>query len=236
MPGFGADFAYTVDGGIITDYEYETFNAAMAEVTVHGFSIHPGSAKDKMKNALLMAMELNALLPALETPGHTEGYEGFFHLQELEGKVEQARMVYIIRDHSMDRFQERKAAFEKAVGEMNRRYGAGTVEAKVEDQYYNMYERLKDHPEILTLAEAAMRAAGIQSPTHSPIRGGTDGSMLTFMGLLCPNLPTGGHNAHGRFEYVPVSSLETGVKTVKALVSAGLVEEIIVKKEDVSHV
>ena len=236
VPGFGADFAYTVDGGIITDYEYETFNAAMAEVTVHGFSIHPGTAKDKMKNALLMAMELNALLPALETPGHTEGYEGFFHLQEMEGKVEQARMVYIIRDHSMERFQERKAAFEKAVAEMNRRYGAGTFEAKVEDQYYNMYERLKDHPEILTLAEAAMRAGGVEAPTHSPIRGGTDGSVLTFKGLLCPNLPTGGLNAHGRFEYVPVSSLETGVKTVKALVSADLVEKIMGKKEGVSHV
>lgn len=236
VPGFGADFAYTVDGGIITDYEYETFNAAMAEVTVHGFSIHPGTAKDKMKNALLMAMEFNALLPALETPGHTEGYEGFFHLQEMEGKVEQARMVYIIRDHSMERFQERKAAFEKAAAEMNRRYGAGTFEAKVEDQYYNMYERLKDHQEILSLAEAAMRAAGIEAPTHSPIRGGTDGSMLTFKGLLCPNLPTGGHNAHGRFEYVPVPSLEMGVKTVKALVSAALVEEIMGKKEGISHV
>lgn len=236
VPGFGADFAYTVDGGIITDYEYETFNAAMAEVTVHGFSIHPGTAKDKMKNALLMAMEFNALLPALETPGHTEGYEGFFHLQEMEGKVERARMVYIIRDHSMERFQERKGAFEKAAAEMNRRYGAGTFEAKVEDQYYNMYERLKDHPEILSLAETAMREAGIASPTHSPIRGGTDGSMLTFKGLLCPNLPAGGHNAHGRFEYVPVSSLETGVKTVKALVSAKLVEEIVVRKEPANHV
>ena len=119
---------------------------------------------------------------------------------------------------------------------MNRRYGAGTFEAKVEDQYYNMYERLKDHPEILTLAEAAMRAGGVEAPTHSPIRGGTDGSVLTFKGLLCPNLPTGGLNAHGRFEYVPVSSLETGVKTVKALVSADLVEEIMGKKEGVSHV
>ncbi|MGO5024021.1 peptidase T [Lawsonibacter sp. LCP25S3_G6] len=236
VAGFGADFAYTVDGGEITDYEYETFNAAMAEVIVHGFSIHPGSAKDKMKNALLMAMEFNALLPALETPGHTEGYEGFFHLQEMEGKVEQARMVYIIRDHSMERFQQRKAAFEKAVAEMNRRYGTGTVEAKVEDQYYNMYERLKDHPEILALAEAAMRAGGIDSPTHSPIRGGTDGSVLTFKGLLCPNLPTGGHNAHGRFEYVPVQSLEIGVKTIKALVGAELVEEIMIGKESTHHV
>ena len=161
VAGFGADFAYTLDGGDITDYEYETFNAAMATVTVHGFSIHPGTAKDKMKNALLIAMEFNALLPALETPGRTDGYEGFFHLQEMSGKVEEARMVYIIRDHSMERFQERKAAFQKAAEEMNRRCGAGTVDAKVEDQYYNMYEVLKDRMEIVTLAEEAMKAAGI---------------------------------------------------------------------------
>lgn len=231
VAGFGADFAYTLDGGDITDYEYETFNAAMATVTVHGFSIHPGTAKDKMKNALLMAMEFNALLPALETPGHTEGYEGFFHLQEMSGKVEQARMVYIIRDHSMARFQERKAAFQKAAEEMDRRYGAGTVEAKVEDQYYNMYEVLKDRMEIIALAEEAMRAAGVAQPTHSPVRGGTDGCMLTYKGLLCPNLPCGGHNAHGRFEYAPVESLKTGVRTVKALVSPELVERIILKKE-----
>ena len=231
VAGFGADFAYTLDGGDITDYEYETFNAAMATVTVHGFSIHPGTAKDKMKNALLIAMEFNALLPALETPGHTEGYEGFFHLQELHGKVEQAKMVYIIRDHSMTRFQERKALFRKAAEEMNRRYGDGTVEAEVEDQYYNMYEVLKDRMEIIALAEKAMRAAGVDNPTHSPIRGGTDGCMLTYKGLLCPNLPSGGHNAHGRFEFAPVESLKTGVRTVKALVSPELVEQVILKKE-----
>ena len=231
VSGFGADFAYTLDGGDITDYEYETFNAAMATVTVHGFSIHPGTAKDKMKNALLIAMEFNALLPALETPGHTEGYEGFFHLQELHGKVEQAKMVYIIRDHSMTRFQERKALFRKAAEEMNRRYGDGTVEAEVEDQYYNMYEVLKDRMEIVALAEEAMRAAGVDNPTHSPIRGGTDGCMLTYKGLLCPNLPSGGHNAHGRFEFAPVESLKTGVRTVKALVSPELLEQVILKKE-----
>ena len=231
VAGFGADFAYTLDGGDITDYEYETFNAAMATVTVHGFSIHPGTAKDKMKNALLIAMEFNALLPALETPGRTDGYEGFFHLQEMSGKVEKARMVYIIRDHSMERFQERKAAFQKAAEEMNRRYGAGTVDAKVEDQYYNMYEVLKDRMEIVTLAEEAMKAAGIAQPTHSPIRGGTDGCMLTYKGLLCPNLPSGGHNAHGRFEFAPVESLKTGVRTVKALVSPELVERIVLGKE-----
>ena len=140
-------------------------------------------------------------------------------------------MVYIIRDHSMERFQERKAAFQKAAEEMNRRCGAGTVDAKVEDQYYNMYEVLKDRMEIVTLAEEAMKAAGIAQPTHSPIRGGTDGCMLTYKGLLCPNLPSGGHNAHGRFEFAPVESLKTGVRTVKGLVSPELVERIILGKE-----
>ena len=140
-------------------------------------------------------------------------------------------MVYIIRDHSMTRFQERKALFRKAAEEMNRRYGDGTVEAEVEDQYYNMYEVLKDRMEIVALAEEAMRAAGVDNPTHSPIRGGTDGCMLTYKGLLCPNLPSGGHNAHGRFEFAPVESLKTGVRTVKALVSPELVEQVILKKE-----
>ena len=203
VSGFGADFAYTLDGGDITDYEYETFNAAKTVVTINGFSIHPGTSKDKMRNALLIAMEYNALLPALETPAHTEGYEGFFHLQEMYGKAEKATMEYIVRDHDMKRFQERKA----------------------------MYEVLKDHMEILELAESAMKAAGIEHPTHSPIRGGTDGSVLTYKGLLCPNLPSAGHNAHGRYEYAPVESLKTGVKTVKALVSPELVETIIGKKE-----
>lgn len=231
VENFGADFAYTLDGGDITDYEYETFNAAMAVITVNGFSIHPGTAKDKMKNALLMAMEFNALLPAMETPGHTEGYEGFYHLQELSGKVESARMVYIIRDHSMERFQERKAMVQKAAELMNRRYGPDAVTADVRDQYYNMYEILKDHMEIVRLAEEAMKAAGIGNPTHSPIRGGTDGCMLTYKGLLCPNLPSAGHNAHGRFEYAPVESLKTGVKTVKHLLSPALVEDVIGRKE-----
>ena len=232
VANFGADFAYTLDGGDITDYEYETFNAAAAAVTVNGFSIHPGTSKDKMKNALLMAMEFNALLPAMETPGHTEGYEGFYHLQEIHGKVESARMEYIIRDHSMERFRERKAMMHKAAELMNRRYGPDTVVVEMRDQYYNMYEVLKDHMEIIRLAETAMKAAGIENPTHSPIRGGTDGCMLTYKGLLCPNLPSAGHNAHGRFEYAPVESLKTGVKTVKNLVSPALVESIILRKEN----
>ena len=231
VKGFGADFAYTLDGGDITDYEYETFNAAKSVVVIHGFSIHPGTSKDRMKNALLIAMEYNALLPALETPGHTEGYEGFFHLQEMHGKVEEASMEYIIRDHSMERFRQRIAIMDMAAEQINRRYGEGTVTVDTQDQYYNMYEVLKDHMEIVELAEAAMKRAGIAKPTHSPIRGGTDGCMLTYQGLLCPNLPSGGHNAHGRFEYAPVESLKTGVRTVKQLLSPALIETVILKKE-----
>ena len=231
VKGFGADFAYTLDGGDITDYEYETFNAAKSVVTVHGFSIHPGTSKDRMKNALLIAMEYNALLPALETPAHTEGYEGFFHLQEMHGKVEEAAMEYIIRDHSMERFRQRIAAMDAAAEQINRRYGPGTVTVDTQDQYYNMYEVLKDHMEIVNLAEAAMKGAGIANPTHSPIRGGTDGCMLTYQGLLCPNLPSAGHNAHGRFEFAPVESLKTGVRTVKQLLSPALIEAVILKKE-----
>jgi len=224
VKGFGADFAFTVDGGEISDYEYETFNAASASIEINGFSIHPGSAKDKMKNALLIAMEFNALLPPLETPAHTEGYEGFFHLAGLQGSVEHAHMNYIIRDHSMERFQQRKAAIQEAARQLNLRYGPDTVQAEVRDQYYNMYEILKDRMEIVRLAEEAMRRAGIAQPVHSPIRGGTDGCRLTYKGLPCPNLPTGGYNAHGRFEYVPVESLETGVRIVKEIVSPALLE------------
>lgn len=231
VKGFGADFAYTLDGGDISDYEYETFNAAKAVVTIHGFSIHPGTSKDKMKNAILIANEYNGLLPPLETPAHTEGYQGFFHLQEIHGKAEVATMEYIIRDHSMERFQQRKAAMQAAAEQIDRRYGPGTAVADVKDQYYNMYEILKNHMEIVALAEEAMRAAGIEEPTHSPIRGGTDGCMLTYKGLLCPNLPSAGHNAHGRFEYAPVESLKTGVKTVKQVLSPALLERVILKKE-----
>ena len=231
VEGFGAAVAYTVDGGELGEIEYENFNAANAGVFVHGVNIHPGEAKNKMKNALLIAMEYNALLPALETPAHTEGYEGFFHLQEMHGKAERATLEYIVRDHDMKRFQERKAMMDKAAEQINRRWGDGTAVVDTQDQYYNMYEVLKDHMEIIELAEAAMKAAGVEHPTHSPIRGGTDGSMLTYRGLLCPNLPSAGHNAHGRYEYAPVESLKTGVKTVKALVSPELVGTIIKKKE-----
>ena len=231
MDRFPAKEAYTVDGGELGEIEYENFNAAAATVKVRGLNIHPGSAKNKMKNAALLLAEFIGLLPAAETPAHTEGYEGFFHLQEMHGKAEKATMEYIVRDHDMKRFQERKAMMDKAAEQINRRWGDGTAVVDTHDQYYNMYEVLKDHMEILELAESAMKAAGIEHPTHSPIRGGTDGSVLTYKGLLCPNLPSAGHNAHGRYEYAPVESLKTGVKTVKALVSPELVETIIGKKE-----
>lgn len=226
---FGADFAYTVDGGDIHNFEYETFNAARADVTIHGFIIHPGDAKDRMKNALLMAAEFNSLLPAEEIPACTEGYEGFYHLHEMDGTVEEAHLHYIIRDHSMNQFTIRKERILEAAQEIDRRYGVGAVTVDIQDQYYNMYEILKDHMEIVQLAEAAMQAAGIQNPTHNPIRGGTDGCMLTYKGLLCPNLPTGGHNFHGRFEYVPVPSLEIGVQILKHLVSPELLRNVLKK-------
>ena len=231
MERFPAKEAYTVDGGELGEIEYENFNAASATVTVHGLNIHPGSAKNKMKNAALLLAEFIGLLPAAETPAHTEGYEGFFHLQEMHGKVEEAAMEYIIRDHSMERFRQRIAAMDAAAEQINRRYGPGTVTVDTQDQYYNMYEVLKDHMEIVELAEAAMKGAGIAEPTHSPIRGGTDGCMLTYQGLLCPNLPSAGHNAHGRFEYAPVESLKTGVRTVKQLLSPAMIEAVILKKE-----
>lgn len=232
VEGFGADFGFTVDGGDITDYEYETFNAAKANITITGLSIHPGYSKDVMRNALLIAMEYNSLLPPMETPANTEGYEGFYHLLEMNGGVEKAVLTYIIRDHSMERFVERKAQMHKAAELINRRYGQGTAVADVWDQYYNMYEMLKDHMEIVELAETAMKAAGIENPTHSPIRGGTDGCMLTFKGLLCPNLPCASHNPHGRFEFSPVPSLETGVRTVKNVLSAELLEKMNYQKEE----
>lgn len=227
VKGFGADFAYTLDGDEISNYNCESFNAAKTVVTINGLSVHPGSSKDTMLNALLIGIEYNSLLPPLETPSHTEGYEGFFHLHNMHGGADKAILEYIVRDHNMERFKERKATMDKVAIEINRRYVPDTVQVKTEDQYYNMYEVLKDHKEVLDLAEAAMKAAGIEHPTHFPIRGGTDGSNLTFKGLLCPNLPGGYHNAHGRFEYAPVESLKTGVKIVKNLVSPDLIKSII---------
>lgn len=211
---FGADFAYTVDGGGLGELEYENFNAAGAKVLVHGISSHPGDAKGKMKNAILILQEFQSLLPAFENPMYTEGYEGFYHLDGISGNVEEAKGDYIIRDHDREKFEQKKAFFEKTGAYLNEKYGAETVEILMKDSYYNMREVLSGHMHLIDNARTAMEELGI-TPSVQPIRGGTDGARLSFMGLPCPNLCTGGHNFHGRFEYVCVQSME---KIVELLV------------------
>ncbi len=220
---FGADYAYTVDGGALGELEYENFNAASARAVFHGVSIHPGSAKNKMKNAQLMALDFAALLPRDETPAATEGYEGFFHLIEMEGECEHAALSYIIRDHDKERFLRRKQLFEALGEKINEAYGDGSCEITIRDSYYNMKEIIDDHMYIVERAEAAMRAVGVD-PVIVPIRGGTDGARLSFMGLPCPNLCTGGENFHSRFEFLPVESLMKVTDLVERIVTdaAGL--------------
>ena len=217
VAAFGADYAYTVDGGALGELEYENFNAASGRVTLNGVSIHPGSAKGKMKNACLMAMEFNSLLPAGEIPACTEGYEGFFHLCDMKGQVEQAVLDYIIRDHDRKKFEVRKAAFLAAAEQLNAKYGPGTAQAAVKDSYYNMKEQILPHMEIVDRAKAAMEKNGVV-PKVQPIRGGTDGARLSFMGLPCPNLCACGENFHGRYEYVPVEDLEVMTQVLKTLI------------------
>lgn len=219
VPGFGADFAYTVDGGELPFIEYENFNAASANVTVNGLSVHPGSAKGKMKNAALMAAELVSLMPAAEIPARTEGYEGFYHLCAIEGGVEHARVQYIIRDHDREKFEARKAFMRSTVAYLNEKYGEGTFELDLRDSYYNMKEKLADHMDVVERAMDAFRAIGC-TPSALPIRGGTDGARLSFMGLPCPNLPTGGMNCHGRFECITVQSMDRVVEALTYLVRA----------------
>ena len=207
VAGFGADYAYTVDGGAIGELEYENFNAASAKIIIRGKSIHPGSAKGQMVNAALVAMELHGLLPALETPYYTDGYEGFYHLTDLQGETEQAELHYIIRDHDRAKFEARKAVMQKVCAEIDRRYGAGTVELTLRDSYYNMKEKIEPCLFLIENAKQAMEQLGIE-PKVVPIRGGTDGARLSFEGLPCPNLCTGGENFHGRFEYIPAEDME----------------------------
>ena len=216
---FGADFAYTVDGGDLGGICYETFNAASGEVAVHGVSIHPGSAKNIMKNAALIAMEFNAMLPAAEIPAHTEGYEGFFHLTNMSGNEENARLSYIIRDHGRDSFAFRKKLFADIGAFLNAKYGEGTVDVTVTDSYYNMREVVEPHMHIVERAEKAYRAIGVE-PYSEPIRGGTDGCHLSFMGLPCPNIATGGMGGHGRHECVAVQDMDAMVDMMEALVRA----------------
>ena len=204
---FGADCAYTVDGGGIGELEYENFNAASAKIVIHGKSIHPGSAKGQMVNAALVAMELHGLLPALETPYYTEGYEGFYHLTGMQGETEQAELQYIIRDHDRAKFEARKHVMEAVCAEIDRRYGTGTATLTLRDSYYNMKEKIEPCMFLIDNAADAMRRLGI-TPKIVPIRGGTDGARLSFEGLPCPNLCTGGENFHGRFEYIPAEDME----------------------------
>ena len=213
---FGADYAYTVDGGKLGELEYENFNAAGAKVTFHGRSVHPGDAKNKMVNALLLAMEFQNMLPVFENPMYTEKYEGFYHLDLLSGSVEKAQAEYIIRDHDKDKFEQKKETFLKIGDYLNEKYGKDTVLIEMKDSYYNMREIIEQHMQLIENAKAAMEETGV-NPIVVPIRGGTDGARLSYMGLPCPNLCTGGHNFHGRFEYICADSMEKIVEILLKL-------------------
>ena len=213
LEAFGAAAAYTVDGGELGELNYENFNAAGAKITVHGLSVHPGSAKDTMKNAALIACQLVGILPPAQVPEHTQGREGFYHLCDLAGDVTEAQLSVIIRDHDKEKFQARKDLVKNAVEFLNHQYGEGTVELELKDSYYNMREPLQEHMELVEKARAAMEKVGI-TPVEEPIRGGTDGARLTFMGLPCPNLSTGGFNFHGVHEAIPVEAMEKMVEVL----------------------
>jgi tripeptide aminopeptidase len=217
VKGFGADFAYTVDGGELGEIEYENFNAAGGKVEIQGKSIHPGSAKDKMINALLLAMEFQSMLPVQQNPMYTEHYEGFFMLSNLEGSVDSAKASYIIRDHDKVKFEEKKTRFIKIGEYLNDKYGEGTFTVTVKDSYYNMKEKVEPHIHLIDNARLAMEELSV-TPIVVPIRGGTDGARLSYMGLPCPNICTGGHNYHGRYEYIPIQSMEKVVEILLKLV------------------
>ena len=210
---FGARFAYTVDGGFEGELEYENFNAAGAKISIQGKNIHPGYAKDKMINALQVACDIHALLPAWQRPEHTEGYEGFFHLVGMSGTVEQAEMSYIIRDHDRARFEQKKELLQAAVRMVERTVGEGVITLRLKDQYYNMKEMVEPHMEVVDMAFRAMKEAGVE-PVVRPIRGGTDGSRLSYMGLPCPNLFTGGMNFHGKYEYCSLDTMHRAMQTI----------------------
>ena len=213
---FACDWAYTVDGGELGEIEYENFNAASAKITVHGINIHPGSAKNKMKNASLLAAEFIDMLPKSETPAHTEGYEGFYHLCAMQGDETLAKLDYIIRDHSMEAFLKRKEFIQNVTDYLNSVYGEGTFEASVQDSYYNMKEKITPFMHIVDNAINAMKASGVD-PIIIPIRGGTDGARLSYEGLPCPNISTGGTNFHGIHEFIPVQSMEKMVEVIVTL-------------------
>jgi len=217
VAAFGAEFGYTVDGGEIGDLNYECFNAASAEINIQGFSLHTGSAKGKMINASLVAMELHNLLPMFENPTCTENYEGFFHLDEMQGCVDHAFMHYIVRDHDMEKFTQKKALIQSACDYMNLKYGAGTITLNLSDTYYNMASKVPQF--VVEAAVHAMESVGV-APLCTPIRGGTDGSRLSYMGLPCPNICTGGYNFHGRYEFITTQSMEKVVDILTALVTS----------------
>lgn len=206
VPKLNADFGYTIDGGAIGELEFENFNAAGATVKVQGRNIHPGYAKDKMLNAILIGQEFNAMLPPHQRPEHTTGYDGFFHLMKFEGTVENATFQYIIRDHDRTKFEAKKVEIQRVADFINARYGEGCVTLEIKDQYFNMREMVEPHYHIIQNAVTAMEMAEVK-PHIMPIRGGTDGARLSFMGLPCPNIFAGGHNFHGKFEYIPLESI-----------------------------
>ncbi len=210
---FAADWAYTMDGGEIGELEYENFNAASAKVTINGRNVHPGYAKHKMLNSMRVAQQFVGMLPRLETPEHTEGYEGFYHLVGITGNVEQTVLTYIIRDHDRTRFESRKDEMRHLVKKINAEYGEGTATIELKDQYYNMREKIEPVMHIIDLAQRAMERAGVK-PKVRPIRGGTDGAQLSFMGLPCPNIFAGGHNFHGRYEFVPIQSMQKASEVI----------------------
>ena len=215
---FSADYAYTMDGGTLGEIEYENFNAAGAKAVFHGRNIHPGSAKNKMVNSQCIAMEFQSMLPAAQRPEHTAGYEGFIHLTDMAGTVEQSTLRYIIRDHDMEKFTQKKALLASAAAFINSKYGEGTVELIIRDSYYNMREKIEPCMFIVDRAVKAMEAVGM-TPKAVPIRGGTDGARLSFEGLPCPNLCTGGENYHGRFEYIPIEDMESCVQMLIQLLT-----------------
>lgn len=215
---FGADWGYTMDGGEIGELEYENFNAAGAKITFRGRNVHPGSAKHKMLNSMRIAHQYASMLPRHETPEHTEGYEGFYHLVGMNGTVEESTLTYIIRDHDRARFESRKREMEHLANKINAEFGPGTATIEIRDQYYNMREKIEPVMHIIDLASAAMERAGVK-PKVQPIRGGTDGAQLSFKGLPCPNIFAGGHNFHGRFEYLPVRSMEKACEVIINIVT-----------------
>ena len=217
VKAFGADFAYTVDGGTIGELEFENFNAAACKIHVHGLNVHPGYGYHKMLNSMRIAYQLAVMLPRWETPEHTQGYEGFYHLIGMQGTVEETTLSYIIRDHDRARFESRKRELEHLVRKVNREYGEGTAEIEIRDQYYNMREKIEPVMHIVDLAKEAMTAVGV-TPNVKPIRGGTDGARLSFEGLPCPNIFAGGENFHSRYEYLPIPSLKAAKDVILEII------------------